>query len=436
MGKKLSLIDNRFFWWQLLLFNVSIAGYVYLASISKKIHAFEFIMLITLEFFIYFLSLYIITKQNKVVSLVNFSHKYNFSLIVIYIILIRIISITADPIFENDFFRYHWDAKVWASQINPYYYPPDNFFLEHLRDANWSQVTFKNVSTIYPPFSQFIFRIAYEISPNNTYVLKVILMVFEMLTIYVLYKWLDLKKLPKNLILLYSANPLVIKEFANSAHIDAVLIFFIVSMLYFFAKEKKYLVALFWGLAILTKLWPIIFTSLFIRYFNFKHYLLGLVIVVLGYLPFIGAGELLFEGLITFSQFWQFNSSIHQVISYVSSETASKIIAVVITIGLSLKLGLSKKRDLKINDFQVLLGVFLLLGPVVNTWYIVWLLPFLVLSFQPSILLLSFTSTFSYFYYWQNQDLWWIRTIEYTPFYLLVTWQAYKENKKSFFMKK
>ena len=93
-------------------------------------------------------------------------------LILGFAVVFRLIMLFGDPLFEDDMHRYLWDGKVWASGINPYLYPPDDFFVEHLRDENWMGINFKYIPTIYPPFAQWIFRVAYYLAPNNVTFLK------------------------------------------------------------------------------------------------------------------------------------------------------------------------------------------------------------------------------------------------------------------------
>lgn len=62
--------------------------------------------------------------------------------------LLRMIALPGNPIYEDDMHRYMWDGKVFSHGINPYFYTPDSFALEEIRDRNWEGVNFKDVPTI------------------------------------------------------------------------------------------------------------------------------------------------------------------------------------------------------------------------------------------------------------------------------------------------
>ena len=66
--------------------------------------------------------------------------------------------------------------------------------------------------------------------------LKVIFVIFDLLTAFILIKWLRLRNLPVALSLFYLLNPVVIKEIANSAHLDSILVFFFTTAAYLIDK--------------------------------------------------------------------------------------------------------------------------------------------------------------------------------------------------------
>jgi hypothetical protein len=72
----------------------------------------------------------------------------------------------------------------------------------------------------------------------------------------------------------------------------------------------------------------------------------------------------------------------------------------------------------------VLLGVILLVTPTMDPWYLCWLLPILCVFPWYAWGLLTGTVALSYLYYWKEQDLWWLRPLEYGTFYLLLMHQA------------
>ena len=210
----------------------------------------------------------------------------SFTVVLVFAVAFRLIALSGDPLFEDDFHRYMWDGKVWADGINPYLYPPDSLFLEHLQDENWKSVGFKSIPTIYPPFAQLVFRVSYAIAPNSLFVLKLILLLFDVGVILVLSRALRLLNRPATWTLIYGWNPLVIKEFANSAHVDVVAIFFVACFLTLCLGRRNAAGALALGVAVLSKVFPVLLLPALTRKFKAWHFSIVAVVVVGGYIPF------------------------------------------------------------------------------------------------------------------------------------------------------
>jgi len=402
---------------------LSILIYILLTKESFKSPTVSyFILLFSIVYLIFcvsiFLSLHIsILKENVSITV-----------ILIFALLFRFISLFGLPLFEDDIHRYLWDAKVWSNGINPYFYPPNDFFLEHLKDENWKHINFKNIPTIYPPFSQFIFRLSHAILPNSIIILKSVLLFFDLGLITLIIWLLKTLKLRLSRIIFYAWNPLIIKEFSNSGHIDVVAIFFVFLVIVFSIKKFKIFSAIFLGLSILTKLFPLVLIPCLIRQFRIKHYIICIAIVLFCYIPFSNARELLFEGLITYSKYWEFNSSGFAVIHFLLNLifdfpiliAKGLIIISLGGLGLYLAKNIAKDPFLRIKGFFIIIGGLLIFSPTVNTWYITWIVPFLCIFPRISWLLLTGTSVITYCYFWQDRDFWWIRAIEYLPFYIFL----------------
>ena len=353
------------------------------------------------------------------------------SLIIGFAIAMRIIAAFAYPYYEDDFHRYLWDGKVWHHKINPYQYPPDDFFLTPLRDQNWSNINFKSIPTIYPPLAQFLFYLSYYLKPNSLLMLKALLLLFDILTIGVVI--LILKKIDRNIgtVILYAWNPLVIKEFANSAHVDTLAVFML--SLFFLLALKPYrgwaTVAL--GGAILAKLYPIVLIPALIRFFRLRDFVLLVTIILAGYSVFWDVEELVFQGLATYTQHWEYNDSGFVFLSIISALFTSEPMwwsKIIVILGLGL-IGIRKAQHVKrggeelLHTAFVLIGLLLIFAPTVAPWYLTWIIPLLCVFPRASWITLNGTMFLSYFFYLHNQDLWWIRTAEYTPFFALLCWE-------------
>lgn len=169
------------------------------------------------------------------------------------------------PIQEVDLYRYVWDGAVCRAGVDPYRFPPlevvtaakgtasavrdpelrrlvetyqDHKGLRQVAD----QVHFSFLTTPYPPVSQAVFAFAYSLCSSDasefSFVLtfKAVILFFDIATALVLIAMLRFLGYSPSIVLLYWWCPLVIKEFANSGHLDSIAVFFVTASFYFLMK--------------------------------------------------------------------------------------------------------------------------------------------------------------------------------------------------------
>ena len=185
---------------------------------------------------------------------------------------------------------------------------------------------------------------------------------------------------------------------------------------------------------------------------------LFLAVVVLGYLPFIGIGLQMFDGLKAFTLYWQSNDSIFAILVFVfktvfakfTNETVfsnslpvflSKLTVALVLIGVLLRL-MYKGGSLLEQPIEFIRGIFwimalvFLLSPVQNPWYLSWVVPFLCIFPERSwITLTGLVGLYYLDFYFDYQELekfsLWIPWVEYLPFYFLLSLEFRKnQNKK------
>lgn len=408
---------------------VSILGYGLLTYISgSSPPVLHFIALYGALFILFSLSAYIVFRKPLA------ENRFILFAIILFAIVFRFISIPGEPLFDDDIHRYMWDGKVWAGGINPYMYPPSDFHLMDLRDDNWEGINYKEIPTIYPPLAQMIFRASRHIAPNHqAAALKGIFLIFDLGIIASIIVMLRLLAIPASRVILYAWNPLVIKEFANSGHLDVAAIFFVALFCLLTLKGWRGLSAVALGLAILTKLYPLVLLPVLIRYFRPRHFLIIAAVLVLGYAPFLDAREFLFDGLVTYAGYWEFNDSGFALLNGLlrlftdSPELIAKVLVITGLTSLGLYLSHDAARDnrSRMKAFFFVIGGLLIFSPTVDTWYITWIVPFLCFYPSRSWLILCGTAVIAYCYFWQGRDFWWIRTIEYLPFYISLIGTAF-----------
>jgi len=226
----------------------------------------------------------------------------------------------SEPLLEDDFYRYMWDGRVLAHGINPYLYAPLDQALNHIDIGYRALIGYGDISTIYPPLIQYIFALTYLIAPDSLMGLKVVFTGFDLGTGLILVLWFRHLKINPAWSFLYFLNPLVLKEIANSAHFDAIPMFLTFLSVYLFtiAVSKNWLRSLSWvvlGLAVLSKLFPLLLVPLYARVDQFwkRNILIFGSTLVLLYLPFVSAGQKLFSGTRVYAEFWIFNAGLFQI---------------------------------------------------------------------------------------------------------------------------
>ncbi len=171
----------------------------------------------------------------------------------------RLLVLFSTPIQEVDYYRYLWDGHAVAEGVSPYRYSPEQVLrgrvedvpaesgLRRLielrtRDARaatlLSRIHFGELPTIYPPVSQAVFALSVLTTPRTAgvdmavIILKGWIVLFDVGTLLLLMRLLDHGGLPLGWSLAYGWCPLIIKEFANSGHLDAIAVFFTVLAVY------------------------------------------------------------------------------------------------------------------------------------------------------------------------------------------------------------
>ncbi len=298
-------------------------------------------------------------------------------------------------LYDADLWRYLWDGHVQAQGLNPYLFAPTNERLNELAGSEvWSairdNINYAGTPTIYPPLAQMIFRLSHTIAPGSVLALKGLMVLCDLLAALLLALALRASGQRVSLVLLYAWNPLVIKVFAGSGHIDAVLVAAIAAMAYFIVRRAPGLTAAAFAVAILTKLSPVVLLPFVMKRIGWRYAMLTGTIVIAGYLPFVGAGAAMFAGFRQFAREWQFNAGPFALMQWLAGllVTDSGVLARAVCglIAIAVTGWLVSADDGRRESFPryaaLSLGALLLLSPAVMPWYVTWLLPLAVLAGQ------------------------------------------------------
>jgi hypothetical protein len=332
----------------------------------------------------------------------------------------------APPVLDDDLHRYLWEGKVLLSGINPYLHSPSDPALDHLREAGDPPVGYPDLPTPYPPGAQLLFALMRFAAGGTPAAARVVPLIFFLATLPLTAAVLEGMGADRRGVILYAWNPLVLKEFANSGHLDAVAVFLTVAAVLALMRRRAAGAGILTALAVGVKLYPLFIVPFLARRAGgrggMSRFLIPLVsVLLLLWLPFAGAGPRLLGSLGTFGRWWLFNHGPYQAwealwgavaVGPAGARTAWWLLAMAAGWVLAWTSVSASWRG-----WCTRLGVYLFLlvvgSPVVMPWYLAWGLPFLSRRLLWSVHAFTAASALSYLYYLDHRDLPWARGLEY-----------------------
>lgn len=310
-------------------------------------------------------------------------------------LVLRGVSLLALPLLEDDHYRYLWDGLRTLTAWDPYRQPPEAFFGDSSTPPQWQAVlngiNNPGVPTLYGPVLQGLFALGHAIAPARVGALQGLLLAVDLAVLGVLaWRQVDVRAL-----WVYALHPLVLKEAVASAHPDALLALWALLALVAWQRRQPTWLGVLMGLAVCTKvaalvmlpfvLWPPgpaggrgAFSWAWAARVGAA---LAICIAAL-YAPFVIGGGSELTGLLTFGREWRFNPLGFRVVeamvpAALARPAAGGLVAVGIGLLLWLWLWLWPTRAAatsRLPPLDTALVLLLLLSPVVNPWYGLWVL--------------------------------------------------------------
>ena len=306
----------------------------------------------------------------------------SFGIVLFWALIFRLIGIYGDPILEDDYYRYLLDACLFATYGTPYGISPESLFFANALtsdcEALLSGVNNPDLATIYAPFLQYVFALSHFISPVNIDLLQLIVVLFDLSVIIVLGRLA-----PARTVLLYAWCPLVIKEFAFTAHPDVIGVALLLAAVTCKAKGKIAWGCVLVAMAACTKILAVLAIPFFLFRQPLRYWLITILTGALLYLPFlIQAQHSDLEILAHFANTWMFNAPIFVQLSSLLSDQWARYVSFAVFLACYAYYFYryhAMGNSTAIARFDWIFGVLFLLSPVLNAWYWVWILPFAVL---------------------------------------------------------
>ena len=319
-------------------------------------------------------------------------------------ILLRVIMLFYLPNLSDDYFRFLWDGSMIGKGENPYLVTPETYGLGATL-SQYDVVLLENMNspryfTVYSPLNQVLFSLAVLISPSNivgqVFVLKFILLLFELLTIAFLPRLLRAINQPVYFAALYVLNPLVIIETVGNLHFEGVTASLLIVFFFLLVKGRNLMSSVFLGLASGIKFIPFLLFPLILKKLGLRKgigfLLVSGMMVLLFFVPVISSElvQNMSKSLGLYFRTFEFNAGIYYVIrslgywikGYNVIGTSgwmlgliSAILIILYTVGIKIQTWNSVFAVAVISMLS-----HYLLSTTVHPWYIINILIFSVLS--------------------------------------------------------
>ena len=302
------------------------------------------------------------------------------------------------PTLSDDMYRYVWDGRVQAQGISPYRFPPKALELIGLRDAEiYPSINRKSVVTVYPPAAEVTFAVFWRIVPDNFHWFQFVMALGALSAGGLLMGLLRELNRPLAHVFIYLGSPLLAFETAQAAHVDGLVLPFLVGAWWARVRERDDLVGMLLGVATAMKFYPALLLPFLWRPRHPKGRwsmpLAFIATMAVFYLPYIlisGSDVLGF-----LPRYFQetFNlSPLVALLRYVLWELGwhSPNGMVFISLGLIAIFACwailkpAPDAETAIKRCILPIGVVTLLSQNLFSWYMLWLLPLIAIFMKPS----------------------------------------------------
>lgn len=379
-------------------------------------------------------------------------------LIVLFGLLFRLVLLPTQPTLSDDMFRYVWDGRVQAQGLSPYRYPPSAPEVAPLHAGDqtiWPHINRQDVVTIYPPGAQMAFAAIWRVVGDSLTGYKAAFVLAELLGGALLLGLLRALNQPLERILIYLWSPLLVFEVAHAGHVDGLMLPLLILAFYARVRDRPWLLGLALGAATLVKLFPLLLVPALLplaagpigthggwrsRWLPAAKMLLAFgAIGLAAYVPYVlqpGAAV----GFLPKYFDENFNLGLAKALFALApyfGQTGARLANAVTFGGLALLSGLFVLRPAAAGREALgrcawLIGWFTLFTQNLFPWYLLWLLPLIVVFLEPgrawgfklapisAWLIFSGSAALAYLFFIKWRVVGWGQVAEYAPLYALL----------------
>lgn len=335
----------------------------------------------------------------------------------------RVSMFFSSPVQDDDYFRFLWEGGVTANGYSPYSRTPFAFQGIPLQSepgelrqlAAEAKPVLQNINhpwlaSIYPPISQAGFALAHLISPWSLNAWRLVLFLFDGLTLALLFLALKAMAKPLSWAGIYWLNPLLIKETYLSGHMEVLLFPCLAGLVILMIKRRHLLSSCALGLGVGVKIWPAILYPVLLAPLRHRpgcvtaSLALFALFVLAMLLPMLWGGLGSDSGLSAYAATWEMNDALFLLVLWagqallwsvnapldIASVLARAVVAgLLIIYTLYMARSLGKDERLIPEALLMITAALFFLSPTQFPWYGLWILPFLTLSPRKPLLLLT-----------------------------------------------
>ncbi len=377
---------------------------------------------------------------------------------------LRLVLLPSTPVIEDDVYRYLWDGAVVNAGINPYAHAPsavlagtvagdDGAALGRLAAESGEiigRVNHPDLRTIYPPAAQAVFALAHGIAPWSLGAWRGVVLAFDLATLGLILALLATLGRSPLWAALYWWNPLVVRELFNAAHMDGLILPFLLGAVLLAIRERPVWAAGALALAAGVKLWPVLLLPVLLRSAGCGPRQAAAAVALFGALcalmawPVLAAGFGPDSGFSVYGRSWEMNDALFMAVAWAIDGALRLADPGALYGGLLARLAVagallafivwlchrpaSDGAALCGRALAVTAAVFLL-GPTQFPWYYVPLAALLAVAPRASLLLLSATlALYELRFYFDARGMaevfdHGIVWLEYVPVWALLAWE-------------
>ena len=346
-------------------------------------------------------------------------------LVAVVALALRIASLdpSAPPPLTTDTYRYAWDARVQAAGINPYRYPTTAPELRDLRDAKiWPNVNHPTWRTVYPPGAEATFLAARVAFGNGVRATTWLFLLAEAGALGLLVLVLARTGAPLERVALAAWHPLAVSEIAGNGHADALAVLAGAALLAAWVTRARALAGLAVGYGALVKLGPVLLVPALARRGGRRFVAAALGSIAVAYAAYGSVGRDVLGDLPKLIRDDDLGSFAWYFLSREIGKQPARALLLVALLAVVAFVALRAHDHVEqvARTCLLVLGGVLLASSLLQPWYALWLLPFLVVTAAPAWLWLTGTVPLLYAYGLVDGPLpWWVRTGVYAPFFAL-----------------